>query len=140
MYQVCRGHCKISQPDKSSVYEEDFDIKSRLTYPKEFFSNIETLVWSNIKWAYTFLKHFFFFIKSDLISQSSFIIRTSMIVDKYWNTGICCQKVYVTNFWSCLIFCCIFSCCLINFFNILFEILLILFLYISFDCWLIINK
>ena len=60
VYKVCSVYCTIRLPEESSVTEEDFhDIKSRLTQSKQFFKIIETLVWSNIKRVYMFLKPFF---------------------------------------------------------------------------------
>ena len=44
VYKVCSVYCTISLPEESSVNEEDFDIKSRLTQSKQFFKNIESLV------------------------------------------------------------------------------------------------
>ena len=36
VYKVCSVYCTISLPEESSVNEEDFDIKSRLTQSKQF--------------------------------------------------------------------------------------------------------
>ena len=36
VYKVCSVYCTIRLPEESSITEEDFEIKSRLTQSKQF--------------------------------------------------------------------------------------------------------